>query len=319
MSRCNRRSPFPLFVTLLALIFLYAPLIVVGVASFNKSKYGGKWEGFSMVWYEKLFHSDRVWEALGNTLFIALIATVISTVLGTLAALALYRMKNKIYKGVYSALVYTPLVVPDILMGMSLLLLFVLTIKTFTAFTGITIALGMTTIIIAHVTFWSYVTMVVPFVLIIKTFGTWFTAPTGITIELGMTTIIIAHVTFCMSYVTMVVLGRLQEFDKSLIEAAEDLGASGLYTFFHVTLPVIMPGVIAGALFAFTLSIDDFVITFFVKGAGDTTLPIFIQSSIKHGRELPMLNALSVIFLILTFILVFVTQILLTNKPKEKK
>ena len=280
MSRCNRRSPFPLFVTLLALIFLYAPLIVVGVASFNKSKYGGKWDGFSMIWYEKLFHSERVWEALGNTLFIALIATVISTVLGTLAALALYRMKNKIYKGVYNALVYTPLVVPDILMGMSLLLLFVL---------------------------------------IIKTFGTWFAALTGITIELGMTTIIIAHVTFCMSYVTMVVLGRLQEFDKSLLEAAQDLGASGLYTFFHVTLPVIMPGIIAGALFAFTLSIDDFVITFFVKGAGDTTLPIFIQSSIKHGRELPMLNALSVIFLILTFILVFVTQILLTNKPKEKK
>ena len=280
MNRCNRRSRFPLFVTLLTLIFLYAPLIVVGVASFNKSKYGGKWDGFSMIWYEKLFHSERVWEALGNTLFIALIATVISTVLGTLAALALYRMKNKIYKGVYNALVYTPLVVPDILMGMSLLLLFVL---------------------------------------IIKTFGAWFAALTGITIELGMTTIIIAHVTFCMSYVTMVVLGRLQEFDKSLIEAAEDLGASGLYTFFHVTLPVIMPGIIAGALFAFTLSIDDFVITFFVKGAGDTTLPIFIQSSIKHGRELPMLNALSVIFLILTFILVFVTQILLTNKPKEKK
>ena len=280
MSRCNRRSPFPLFVTLLALIFLYAPLIVVGVASFNKSKYGGKWDGFSMIWYEKLFHSERVWEALGNTLFIALIATVISTVLGTLAALALYRMRNKIYKGVYNALVYTPLVVPDILMGMSLLLLFVL---------------------------------------LIKTSGAWFTALTGIPIELGMTTIIIAHVTFCMSYVTMVVLGRLQEFDKSLLEAAQDLGASGLYTFFHVTLPVIMPGIIAGALFAFTLSIDDFVITFFVKGAGDTTLPIFIQSSIKHGRELPMLNALSVIFLILTFILVFVTQILLTNKPKEKK
>ncbi len=280
MSRCNRRSLFPLFVTLLTLIFLYAPLIVVGVASFNRSKYGGKWDGFSLVWYEKLFHSERVWEALGNTLFIALIATIISTILGTLAALALYRMKNKIYKGVYNALVYTPLVVPDILMGMSLLLLFVL---------------------------------------IIKTFGAWFTALTGIPFELGMTSIIIAHVTFCMSYVTMVVLGRLQEFDKSLLEAAQDLGASGLYTFFHVTLPVILPGVIAGALFAFTLSIDDFVITFFVKGAGDTTLPIFIQSSIKHGRELPMLNALSVIFLLLTFLLVFVTQILLTNKPKEKK
>lgn len=279
-SKCNRRSRFPLFVTLLTLVFLYAPLIVVGIASFNKSKFGGKWEGFSWIWYEKLFKHDAVWEALGNTLFIALIATVISTVLGTLAALALYRMKGKIFKGIYNSLVYTPLVVPDILMGMSLLLLFVL---------------------------------------VIKTFGTWFTSLTGIPFELGMTSIVIAHVTFCMSYVTMVVLGRLQEFDKSLIEAAQDLGASGLYTFFHVTLPVIMPGIIAGALFAFTLSIDDFVITFFVKGAGDNTLPIFIQSSIKHGRELPMLNALSVIFLILTFILVFITQILLTNKPKEKK
>lgn len=278
-SKCNRRSIFPMVVTLLTLIFLYAPLIVVGVASFNKSKYGGKWEGFSWIWYERLFQSERVWEALGNTLLIALIATVISTVLGTLAALALYRMKGK-FKGVYNALVYTPLVVPDILMGMSLLLLFVL---------------------------------------VIKTFGVWFTSLTGIPFELGMTTIVIAHVTFCMSYVTMVVLGRLQEFDKSLIEAAHDLGAGSFYTFFHVTLPVILPGVIAGALFAFTLSIDDFVITFFVKGAGDTTLPIFIQSSIKHGRELPMLNALSVIFLILTFILVFITQILLTNKPKEKK
>lgn len=275
----NHRSRFPMFITLLTLVFLYAPLVVVGVASFNKSKYGGKWDGFSMIWYEKLFQSERVWEALANTLIIALIATVISTILGTLAALALYRMKSKI-KGVYNALVYTPLVVPDILMGISLLLLFVL---------------------------------------VIKSFGTWFTALTGIPFELGMTTIIIAHVTFCMSYVTMVVLGRLQEFDKSLIEAAQDLGASGLYTFFHVTLPVIMPGIIAGALFAFTLSIDDFVITFFVKGAGDTTLPIFIQSSIKHGRELPMLNALSVIFLLLTFLLVFFTQKLLTNKPKEKK
>lgn len=277
--KCNHRSRFPMFITLLTLVFLYAPLVVVGVASFNKSKYGGKWDGFSMIWYEKLFQSERVWEALANTLIIALIATVISTILGTLAALALYRMKSKI-KGVYNALVYTPLVVPDILMGISLLLLFVL---------------------------------------VIKSFGTWFTALTGIPFELGMTTIIIAHVTFCMSYVTMVVLGRLQEFDKSLIEAAQDLGASGLYTFFHVTLPVIMPGIIAGALFAFTLSIDDFVITFFVKGAGDTTLPIFIQSSIKHGRELPMLNALSVIFLLLTFLLVFFTQKLLTNKPKEKK
>ena len=111
----------------------------------------------------------------------------------------------------------------------------------------------------------------------------------------------------------MAVLGRLQEFDRSLIDAAHDLGANAFQTFFKVTLPVISPGVVAGALFAFTLSIDDFVITFFVKGAGDTTLPIYIQSAMRRGAP-AVINALSVIFLILTFILVFVTQKLLEKK-----
>ena len=143
--------------------------------------------------------------------------------------------------------------------------------------------------------------------------------PLGINMELGLTTIIIAHVTFCMSYVTMVVLERLHEFDTSLIEAAQDLGASGLYTFFRVTLPLILPGIVAGALFAFMLSFDDFVITFFVKGAGDTTLPVYIQSAIRHGKNTAVLNALSVVFLILTFIIVFSAQKLLTMKTEEHK
>ena len=279
MSKCNRHSRVPLFVTLLTLVFLYTPLVTVAVMSFNASRVGGKWKGFSFVWYEELMKNSQIWEALCNTLIVAVIATVISTILGTLSALALYRSKNKL-KGIYNALIYTPLVVPDILMGIGLLLLFV--------------------------------TM-------ISSFGNLLTSWFGLNFELGMTTIIIAHVTFCMSYVTMVVLGRLQEFDKSLIEAAQDLGASGLYTFFRVTLPVIMPGIIAGALFAFTLSIDDFVITFFVKGAGDTTLPIFIESTMKRARKLPLLNALSVIFLVFTFIVVFIAQKLLTNKTENKK
>lgn len=279
MSKCNRHSRVPLFVTLLTLVFLYTPLVTVAVMSFNASRVGGKWKGFSFVWYEELMKNSQIWEALCNTLIVAVIATVISTILGTLSALALYRSKNKL-KGIYNALIYTPLVVPDILMGIGLLLLFVTMISTFG-----------------------------------NLLNNWF----GLNFELGMTTIIIAHVTFCMSYVTMVVLGRLQEFDKSLIEAAQDLGASGLYTFFRVTLPVIMPGIIAGALFAFTLSIDDFVITFFVKGAGDTTLPIFIESTMKRARKLPLLNALSVIFLVFTFIVVFIAQKLLTNKTENKK
>ncbi len=277
-KRCNRHSRLPVAITLLTLLFLYLPLVMVAIASFNASKYGGVWTGFSLKWYKALFKSREIWNALTNTLFIAFISTFFSTLLGTLSALALYRSKNR-FKAIYHALIYTPLVVPDILMGISMLLLFV---TTFSAC------------------------------------GTWFQSVFGIELELGMTTIIIAHITFCMSYVAMVVLGRLQEFDHSLVEAAYDLGASGLYTFFHVTLPVILPGVIAGALFAFTLSIDDFVITFFVKGAGDTTLPIYIQSTMRHGSP-AILNALSVIFLILTFILVFTTQKLLSNKTETHK
>ena len=273
MSKCNRHSRFPMVVTLITLIFFYAPLIIVATASFNASKYGGRWTGFSLKWYQKLFSDYSIWEALSNTLIIALIATFFSTLLGTLAALALHRSRSK-FRGLYYALVYSPLVVPDILLGISLLLLFVS---------------------------------------ILSVCGAWVEQLTGIKMELGMTTIIIAHITFCMSYVTMVVLGRLQDFDSSLIEAAQDLGANSLQTFFKVTLPVISPGVIAGALFAFTLSIDDFVITFFVKGAGDTTLPIYIQSAMRRGTP-AVINALSVVFLIFTFILVFISQKLLEPK-----
>ena len=160
------------------------------------------------------------------------------------------------------------------------------------------------------------ISMLLLFVTVMDVCGGWLESLFGLRLELGMTTVVIAHVTFCLSYVAMVVLGRLKEFDNSLLEAAQDLGASGLYTFFHVTLPVIMPGIVAGALFAFTLSIDDFVITFFVKGAGDTTLPIYIQSAMRRGTP-PVLNALSVIFLLLTFGLVFVTQNLLSKGKSE--
>ena len=275
MSRAaNRgRSRIPMAVTLLTLVFLYTPLIIVGIASFNASKYGGRWTGFTFKWYEQLFHSSQIWEALSTTLFIALVSTFFSTVLGVVTALALYRCKGRI-RNLLSALAYSPLVVPDILLGISLLLLFVT---------------------------------------LISVCGSWVNRVFGLQLELGMTTIIIAHITFCMSYVTLVVLGRLQEFDRSLIDAAHDLGANAFQTFFKVTLPVISPGVVAGALFAFTLSIDDFVITFFVKGAGDTTLPIYIQSAMRRGAP-AVINALSVIFLILIFILVFVTQKLLEKK-----
>jgi len=271
----RNRSKFPLALTLFILVFLYIPLVQVTIASFNASKYGGPWLGYTLKWYTKLFHETAIWEALVNTLVIASISTVISTILGTMAALAIHRAKGK-WATAWQILIQTPLVVPDILLGISMLLLFVLVISLCN--------------------------------------GT-LQALFGFQFELGMTTIIIAHVTFCLCYVTMVVLGRLQEFDTSLLEAAQDLGASPQYTFFRVTLPIISPGIIAGALFAFTLSIDDFVITFFVKGAGDTTLPIYIQSAMRRGTP-AVINALSVIFIVLTFVVVFAFQKLL-SKPKE--
>lgn len=277
-TRSIRHSRFPFFVMLFTLLFLYVPLVMVAIASFNESKFGGHWTGFSFRWYEELFTKRIVWEALSNSLLIAVISTVISTILGTLSALALYRSNHKL-KWVYDTLLYTPLVVPDVLTGISLLLLFVS---------------------------------------LISIFHDWAMSLFGIELELGMTTIIIAHVTFCMSYVAMVVLSRLREFDHSLIEAAYDLGASGLYTFFRVTLPIIFPGIIAGSLLAFTLSIDDFVITFFVKGAGDTTLPVFIQASLKRNSP-AVLNALSVVFLIVTFIVVFTVQKITMSKQELKK
>ena len=270
-----RASRFPLIVTVVTLVFFYAPLMIVSMASFNSSKYGGRWTGFSLKWYEKLFTDPAIWEALLNTLVIAGTATLLSTVLGTVAALALHRCRKSRWNALHSALVHSPLVVPDILLGISLLLLFVST-----------------------------------FSLLDPWMKAWF----GIRIGLGMTTIIIAHVTFCLSYVAMVVLGRLQDFDRSLTDAALDLGATRVQTFFKVTLPVISPAVFAGALFAFTLSIDDFVITFFVKGAGDTTLPIYIQSAMRRGTP-AVINALSVVFLIFTFVIVFVCQKLLEKKP----
>ena len=262
-----------MIVTIITLIFLYAPLVVVSIASFNNSKYGGAWRGFSFRWYEKLFTDTAIWEALVNTLVVALIATFFSTLLGTLAALALYKGKGKLQVFHY-ALVYSPLVVPDILMGISLLLLFVTTI-----------GIG---------------------------------AKIGLSLELGMTTIIIAHVTFCLSYVTMVVLGRLQDFDHSLIEAAQDLGANALQIFFKVTLPIIAPAIIAGALFAFTLSIDDFVVTFFVRGNSFATLSTVIYTITK--RKIPLsINALCAIMFITVLVILIVVNILGGSNKKEDK
>jgi spermidine/putrescine transport system permease protein len=248
-----RSSRIPLLTTIAVLVFFYLPIVILIVNSFNASRFGGSWDGFSLVWYRKLFAAREVWHAFRNTMLIAGSATLLATLLGTLAAFALHRYTSKLQKLHYT-LIYTPLVVPEILMGMSLLLLFV-----------------------------------------------------ALRVQLGLFTIFLAHITFCISYVTMVVLARLQDFDFAVVEAAMDLGANWWQTLWRVLVPLLAPGIAAGALLAFTLSIDDFVISFFVAGPGSTTLPIRIYSMIKFGAT-PLINALSALLLLATFILVWASQ-----------
>lgn len=255
-----RRSRFPIVVTAAVLAFLYLPIIILVANSFNPARFSSRWQGFSLVWYKRLFESPEVWAALKNTLIVAVSVTAVSVVLGTLAAFALHRYAASRLQRVHYTLIYTPLIVPEILMGISLLMFFV--------------AAG---------------------------------------VRLGLLTIILAHITFCVSYVAMTVLARLQDFDFSVVEAARDLGAGWWQSTRRVLVPMLMPGIAAGALLAFTLSVDDFVITFFVAGPGSTTLPLRIYSMIKFGAP-PMINALSTLLLVVT-----VTAVLASRKLSRVK
>ena len=260
-----KKSKFAIFVLSIVMVFLYLPIVVLILNSFNMSKYGGEWAGFTMKWYSVLFASSNreIWMAFQRSLIIASTATVASCVLGTTAAISLHRWKGRLQTTHYG-LIYTPLVMPEILMGISLLMMF-----------------------------------------------------TAIGVGCGMFTIFIAHVTFCVSYVTMTVLARLQDFDDRVIEAAYDLGASPMYAFFKVTLPILLPGIIAGGLLAFTLSIDDFVITFFVTGPGADTLPLKIYSMIKHSRQMPVINSLSTLMLVFTCVLVAASRFISNRRQRR--
>lgn len=254
-----RRSRFPWIVTVAVMLFFYLPILVLVVNSFNASRFGTTWQGWTLGWYGRLAGEREIWDALRLTLGIALASTAASVVLGTTAALALHRYSTRLQR-FHSALISVPLVMPEILMGISLLLFFA--------------AIGL---------------------------------------DLGLLSVVLAHVTFSLSYVAMVVLGRLEGFDDSLLEAARDLGAGRWYTTRRVLLPLLAPGIAAGGLLAFTLSVDDFVITFFVAGPGTTTLPIRIYSMIKHGSP-PLINALSTILLLVTFLAVWLSQRLATRR-----
>lgn len=248
-----KRSSLSFWTTVFVLVFLYLPIIVLIISSFNDSRFGGEWSGFTLKWYERLWNEYKMWHALRNSIIVGVSATIASTILGTGAAFALHLYKTRLQK-VHYGLIYTPLAIPDILMGISLLLFF--------------IALNM---------------------------------------HLGLFAVFLAHTTFCMSYVTMVMLSKLQNFDFTLIEAAQDLGANTWTLTRRVLLPLLLPGLTAGGLLALMLSIDDFVITFFVAGQGVSTLPVYVYTMMKFGST-PIVNALSVLILVVTFAIILVTQ-----------
>ena len=258
-------------------IFMYAPILVVVIFSFNDAKYGGPWRGFTFDWYRNLLDSETKIQAAENTLFLAAVSTVISTLLGTMLGYGLSRLKFP-GKKIFAFLMYIPVVIPDIVMAVSLALFFQLLRKAVGPFLAATFSSD-------------------PFLL-------------------GMNTMVMAHVTFQIPFVAIVVRSRLAGMDPAIEEAAHDLGAGSWQTFRHVTLPMIFPGILAGAILAFTLSLDDFVVSFFTTGPGATTLPILIYSSVKRGIT-PDINALST--LIVAASIVGTVAATLLQRPQQEE
>jgi len=244
----SRRSVALLVISVLLYVFLYAPLGVVVLQSFNRAPRGTEWRGFTTDWYGALAQNEPAQHATVITLALAAMSTAFSTTLGTLLALAL-RRGTFFGKRFAEATLQSVMVVPDIVMAIALLMFY------------------------AVLRQWTDAL-----------------AP-------GLLTMTLAHITFQIPFVTLVVRARLAGLDPALAEAAHDLGASRWQCFRHVTLPLIGPGILAGALLAFTLSLDDFVVSFFTTGPGATTLPIFIYSSVKRGLT-PDINALSTLLVL---------------------
>lgn len=253
----HRLSPFLAVMLALGFAFLYGPIVSVIVYSFNASRLVTVWAGFSTRWYDALLHNQQIKDAALTSFEIAILAASGALVLGTLAGFALARYRRFAGRMLFTALLTGPLVMPDVIIGVSLLLLFVA---------------------LEQATGW----------------------PRG----RGVPTIVIAHVTLGMAYVSVVVQARLASFDRSLEEAALDLGARPAKVFFAITLPLIAPALLAGWLLAFTLSLDDLVIASFTTGPAATTLPMVIFSSVRLGVS-PQINALA------TLLLVFVAAVIL--------
>lgn len=255
----------------LVFIFLYAPMAVMMVFSFNGSESTYIMNGVSLQWYQRLFHDSMTMNALKNTIVLAVISALISTFLGTMAAVGIYNMKNKYLKSSVMTVTNIPMMNPEIVTGISMMLLFVFV-------------------------------------------GVWLNRAN----VLGFATILIAHITFQLPYVILSVLPKLRQTDPRVFEAAQDLGCHPVKAFFKVVMPQIRSGIVSGAIMAFTLSLDDFIISYFTNGPDFQTLPIHIFSMTKK-RVKPDMYALSTLIFVVIFILLILMNIAQSNSDKKQR
>lgn len=266
-----RRPNFSTVMLVLGLLFLYLPMFVLVVYSFNASKLVTVWAGFSTQWYGELFRDQQILSAVWTSLRIAFFAASMAVCLGTVAAFVMTRYGHFRGKTALSSMVTAPLVMPEVITGLSLLLLFVQ---------------------MAQITGWPA--------------------------DRGMATIWIAHTTFCSAYVAVVVAARLREVDRSIEEAAMDLGSPPVKTFFSITLPIITPALAAGWLLAFTLSLDDLVIASFVSGPGANTLPMVVFSSVRMGVS-PKINALATLIILTVSLATLLAWFFMRRNESKRK
>ena len=251
-----KMKPLARFYTVLVMLFLFAPIAILLVFSFNEAKSLSVFSGFSLYWYRELFRDSDTLGAVRNTLLLAVSASLISTVMGTAAAVGVHKLRSKYMRTIMDTVTNIPMINPDIITGISLMLMFVFVGRLFGAATSLS--------------FW---------------------------------TMLIAHVTFCLPYVILQVLPKLQQMDRSLPEAAMDLGCTPLRAFFKVEIPEILPGIVTGLIMAFTLSLDDFVISYFTAGNGFQTLPIRIYNMTKKTVTPKMYALATIIFFVILFLL----------------
>ncbi len=267
----NRRPVFLITCLCFGFAFLYIPILSLIVFSFNRSRLATVWGGFSVEWYGKLFHNGQVIKAAALSVQIAFTSATFATILGTLAGLALARFRTFRGRTMFSGLVTAPLMMPEVITGISSLMLFILMAQ-------------------------------------------WIGWPGS----RGFTTITIAHITFSMAYVATIVQSRLSSMDVSIEEAAMDLGSKPWQVLWDITLPVISPAILAGWLLAFTISLDDVVITNFTSGPGSTTLPILIWSKVKLGVT-PDINALATIIIVTVGIGVVIAGIIMQRADARRQ